>query len=258
MDISKFNIVTYIKPNHDFDIFSKSLARIQKSKHLDKIYISFVKELSNEFKNELNRYDNIIWKDGVDEYWASEMKRLIDTSTSSYYYIWEEDSDIYDIEEFDSSYEYLISKGIDFLITQDLKWIKRAEHLLENNLAIKDGKFIYFNWGTQYAKFCRESSPDRLINCAYPVTVNGIFSKNLIVSLLDYLMKSEYWEKITKGDFNHYHRNPKLPHSFEVFPGFWWEGINDGYGNVEYITTVSTKQYGRELGDRLVNKINGK
>ena len=54
MDISKFNIVTYIKPNHDFDIFSRSLARIQKSKHLDKIYISFVKELSNEFKNELN------------------------------------------------------------------------------------------------------------------------------------------------------------------------------------------------------------
>lgn len=258
MDISKFNIVTYIKPNHDFDIFSRSLARIQKSKHLDKIYISFVKELSNEFKNELNRYDNIIWKDGVDEYWASEMKRLIDTSTSSYYYIWEEDSDIYDIEEFDSSYEYLISKGIDFLVTQDLKWIKRAEHLLENNLAIKDGKFIYFNWGTQYAKFCRESTPDRLINCAYPVTVNGIFSKNLIVSLLDYLIKSEYWEKITKGDFNHYHHNPKLPHSFEVFPGFWWEGINDGYGNVEYITTVSTKQYGRELGDRLVNKINGK
>ena len=46
--------------------------------------------------------------------------------------------------------------------------------------------------------------------------------------------------------------SPKLPHSFEVFPGFWWKGKNDGYGdNIEYSTMISTIQFAEELGGRL-------
>ena len=36
MVMSKFNVVTYIKPTNDFDMFATSLANIQKSQYLDK------------------------------------------------------------------------------------------------------------------------------------------------------------------------------------------------------------------------------
>ena len=253
--MGKFNIVTYIKPTDDFDMFVSSLANVQKSQYLDKLIISFVEKLSDNFKNELSKYKNIIWKDNVDEYWAEEMKLLIDQNPSDYYFIWEEDSSIFDIKQFDKSIRQLNDKGVDFLLTQDLKWIERAKHLLNNNLAIKENEFLYFNWGTFYAKYCRESSPNKLINGAYPVTVNGIFSKELLLSLLDNLLTSNYWKEITKGNFNHFHNNPKLPHSFEVYPGFWWEGKNNGYGNIEYSTMISTIQFAEELGGRLIDKL---
>ena len=252
MVIDKFNIVTYIKPNHSFEMFARSLANIQQTKYLDKFCICFVKKLSKEFTNELNKYDNIIWKDNVDNFWATEMKTMIEQNNSKYYFIWEEDSHIYDINQFERSYELLASNDVDFMLTQDLKWIQRAKHLQEHDLAIQQDEFLFFNWGTNYAKFCRESSSDSLVNGAYPVTVNGIFSKKLLVSLLDKLLTSDYWRNITAGHFDHFHRNPKLPHSFEVFPGFWWKGKNDGYGdNIEYSTMISTIQFAEELGGRL-------
>tara|TARA_R110000851_G_scaffold183777_5_gene333157 strand:- start:610 stop:1377 length:768 start_codon:yes stop_codon:yes gene_type:complete len=255
MVIEKFNIVTYIKPNHDFEMFATSLANIQQTKYLNKFCICFVKKLSNKFINELNKYENIIWKDNVNNYWAIEMKKMIDENNSKYYFIWEEDSHIYDITQFEKTYESLISNDIDFMLTQDKKWISRAEHLLQNNLAIQENEFLYFNWGTNYAKFCRETSDNVLVNGAYPVTVNGIFSKSLLTSLLDMLLESKYWKNITAGNFNHFHQNPKLPHSFEVFPGFWWKGKNNGYGNnLEYKTMISTIQFAKELGGRLINK----
>jgi hypothetical protein len=256
MVMKNFNIVTYIKPTNDFPMFATSLANIQKSKYLNKFCILFVEKLPKNFKNELNKYTNIIWKDNIDKYWAQEMKSMIDNNPSDYYFIWEEDSHIFDINQFDRSVKELMDKEVDFLLTQDLKWIERANHLLKNNLAIKEKEFLYFNWGTYYAKYCRETSTNPLVNGAYPVTVNGIFSKNLLISLLDKLLTSDYWDEITKGNFTHFHNNPKLPHSFEVFPGFWWKGKNNGYGNLEYTTMVSTIQFAEELGDRLINKIN--
>tara|TARA_Y100000385_G_C12944431_1_gene572668 strand:- start:135 stop:899 length:765 start_codon:yes stop_codon:yes gene_type:complete len=253
--MGKFNIVTYIKPTDDFNMFAYSLANVQKSQYLDKLIISFVEKLPDNFKNELSKYENIVWKDNVDEYWAEEMKLLIDQNPSDYYYIWEEDSHIFDIKEFDNSFKAMVENGVECLLTQDLKWIKRAEHLLNNGLAVEKNNYLIFNWGTHYAKHCRESSNDVLINGAYPVTVNGIFSKELLTSLLDNLLTSNYWEEITKGNFNHFHNNPKLPHSFEVYPGFWWEGKNNGYGNIEYSTMISTIQFAEELGSRLINKL---
>ena len=123
MVIEKFNIVTYIKPNHDFEMFATSLANIQQTKYLNKFCICFVKKLSNKFINELNKYENIIWKDNVNNYWAIEMKKMIDENNSKYYFIWEEDSHIYDITQFEKTYESLISNDIDFMLTQDKKWI---------------------------------------------------------------------------------------------------------------------------------------
>ena len=35
--MGKFNIVTYIKPTDDFDMFVSSLANVQKSQYLDKL-----------------------------------------------------------------------------------------------------------------------------------------------------------------------------------------------------------------------------
>jgi hypothetical protein len=252
----KFNIVTYIKPNHSFEMFATSLANVQQTKYLNKFCICFVKKIQDEFIDELNKYDNIIWKDNIDNYWADEMKLMIKQNPSEYYFIWEEDSHIYDINQFEKTFKFLSEKNIDFMLTQDLKWIERAKHLLNHKLAIQDNEFLYFNWGTNYAKFCRESSSNTLVNGAYPVTVNGIFSKQLLTLLLDMLLKSNYWKNITAGKFDHFHQNPKLPHSFEVFPGFWWEGKNNGYGNIEYSTMVSTIQFAEELGGRLVNTIN--
>ena len=255
--MSKFNVVTYIKPTNDFDMFATSLANIQKSQYLDKFCISFVEKLPKNFIKEINKYENIIWKDNVDNYWAQQMKNMMEQNPSDYYFIWEEDSHIFNIKQFDKSIEKLEEKKVDFLLTQDLKWIERAKHLLNNNLAIKENEFLYFNWGTFYAKYCRETSSNSLVNGAYPVTVNGVFSKKLLISLLNNLLTSKYWEEIIKGNFTHFHNNPKLPHSFEVYPGFWWEGKNKGYGNIEYSTVISTIQFAEELGDRLINKING-
>ena len=138
----------------------------------------------------------------------------------------------------------------------DLKWIKRAKHLHSNNIAIEKDNYIYFNWGTKYAQFCRNSSSDPLVNGAYPVTVSGIYSHNLLVNLLDDILNSNYWKDITSGNFSHYHNNPKLPHSFEVYPGFWWKEKNNGYGNIEYSAMVSKTQFAEELGERLIEKIN--
>jgi hypothetical protein len=254
----KFNIVTYIKPNHDFEMFSSSLASIQKTKYLHKLCICFVNKIPNQFIEELNKYNNIIWKDNVDNYWASEMMEMVKQNDSEYYFIWEEDSHIYNIDQFEKTYEAFLCKNCDFMLTQDLKWIERAKHLLSRNLAIQENEFLYFNWGTDYAKFCRESSSDVLVKGAYPVTVNGVFSKQLITSLLNMLLESNYWKDITSGKYHNHHQNPKLPHSFEVFPGFWWEGKNEGYGNVEYTTIVSTIQYAEELGGRLIDKLKTK
>jgi len=256
MVMKNFNIVTYIKPTDDFNMFASSLANVQKSQYLDKLIISFVEKLPDNFKNELSKYKNIIWKDNRDKYWAEEIKLLIDQNPSDYYYIWEEDSHIFDIKEFDNSFKSMVENSVECLITQDLKWIKRAEHLLNNKFAIGRGNHLIFNWGTYYAKYCRESSNDSLVNGAYPVTVSSIFTKELLLSLLDNFMSSTHWVEITKGNFSHYHNNPKLPHSFEVFPGFWWKGKNNGYGNLEYTTMVSTIQFAEELGDRLIDKIN--
>jgi hypothetical protein len=252
----KFNIITYIKPTDNFNMFVNSLANVQKSQYLNKLIISFVDELSNDFKKELDKYENITWKDNVDEYWAQEIKLLIEQNPSDYYYLWEEDSHIFNIKEFDNSFKTMVENDIECLITQDLKWIKRAEHLLNNNLAIEKNNFLIFNWGTHYAKYCRESSSNGLVNGAYPVTISSIFTKELLLSLLNNFMSSPHWGEIIKGNFTHYHNNPKLPHSFEVFPGFWWEGKNNGYGNIEYSTMVSTIQFAEELGDRLINTIN--
>ncbi len=255
----KFNIVTYIKPSDtpgDFSMFATSLINVQKSQYLNKLIISFVDELSDNFKKELDKYKNIIWKDNVDEYWAQEIKTLINQNPSDYYYIWEEDSHIFDIKEFDNSFKSMVENSVECLITQDLKWIKRAEHLLNNEFAIDRGNHLIFNWGTYYAKYCRESSNDSLVNGAYPVTVSSIFTKKLLLSLLDNFMSSTHWVEITKGNFSHYHNNPKIPHSFEVYPGFWWEGgPNRGCGEVEYITMVSKTQFAEELGERLIDKL---
>ncbi len=254
--MKKFNIITYIKPTSDIDMFCKTLNCIMKVKYIDKFCISFKEKLNEKYKTELNKYDNIIWNDGIDEYWATEMKRMLDKHPSDYYYIWEEDSYIFDSKSFEETFEEFVKNTeIDFMITQDNKWIERANHLLNNNFAIEDDNFIYFNWGTKSAEYCRKSSDNQLVNGAYPVTVSGIFTKELLNNLLDTLLSSEYWKDITKGNFNHFHRNPKLPHSFEVFPGFWWDGINDGYGDVEYTTIISKTLYGEELGDRLVTKL---
>jgi hypothetical protein len=227
-----------------------------KIKHLDKFCISFKEKLTEDYIVELNKYDNVIWSDGIDEFWATEMQRLLNTYPADYYYIWEEDSYIFDNKSFEETFEEFVKNTeIDFMITQDNKWIERANHLLNNDFALEDDNFIYFNWGTKSAEYCRKSSGNPLVSGAYPVTVSGIFTKELLNNLLDTLLSSEYWKDITKGNFNHFHRNPKLPHSFEVFPGFWWDGINDGYGDVEYTTIISKKLYGEELGDRLVTKL---
>lgn len=256
MDVKKFNIITYIKPTNDFGMFAKCLSNIQKSKNINKFCILFKDKLQNSFKEELNKYNNIVWEENIDSFWASKILELISLHPADYYYIWEEDSYIFNIEQFDKSFETLKLREVDCLITQDLKWIKRAEYLLSNNLALEENNFIYFNWGTYYAKYCRDNSKDKLINGAYPVTVSAIFHKELLIGLLNNLVNSNYWEEITRGNFNHYHKNPKLPHSFEVFPGFWWEGKDGGYGNIEYSAMVSKTLYAEELGNRLINKIN--
>ena len=253
-----FDIITYIKPNHDLDVFKQSLSNIQTSKYINKIYISFVEKLNNKFIDELNRYKNIIWQDQIDNFWAEEMISLINASDSKYIYNWEEDSYVYDINQFDRTFESFIDKEVDHMLTLDKKWIERGQFLLNQNLAIQENEFLYFNWGTNYAKYCRENSTNPLINGAYPVTVGSMFTKKLLLSMLKSLIDSNYWKDITKGNFNHFHQNPNLPHSFEVFPGFWWPGKNNGYGNITYSTMVSTIQYAKELGDRLVENTKNK
>jgi len=248
-----FDIIAYIKPNHDFDIFKQSLSNIQKSKYINKIYISFVEKLNNTFTNELNQYENIIWKDAIDNFWASEILLLINKSKSECIYTWEEDSYVYNIDQFDKTFENFINKNVDHMLTLDKKWIERGKFMLSKNLAIQENEFIYFNWGTRYAKYCRENSTNTLVNGAYPVTVGSMFSKKLLLYMLNFLIDSNYWKAIIKGNFNHFHQNPALPHSFEVFPGFWWPGKNNGYGDITYSTIVSTIQYGKELGGRLTN-----
>ena len=252
MAIDKFDIVTYIKPNHSLDTFSKCMGKIQNSKYLNKCYIHFVNKLDDSFKNILNSFDNVVWKDGVDNNWATEIKNMIYSECKSKsVYLWEEDSHVYDVDQFDKTFENFTKKGLDHMLTLDKKWIERGEFLLGKQLAIQDDEFLYFNWGTDYAKYCRENSNNPLVKGAYPVTVGSMFSKRLLISLLNKLFESKYWTDITSGNYSHFHRNPKLPHSFEVFSGFWWEGVNEGNGNVQYTTMVSTHQLGEELGGRL-------
>lgn len=247
-----FDIITYIKPNHDFNIFKQSLSNIQNSKYINKIYISFVEKLNNKFINELNQYKNIIWKDQIDNFWADEILSLINKSDSQYIYNWEEDSYVYDIDQFDKTFENFIDKDVDHMLTLDKKWIERGKFLLNQNLAVQENEFLYFNWGTNYAKYCRENSTNPLVNGAYPVTVGSMFTKKLLLHMLNFLVDSNYWKNIIKGNFTHFHQNPHLPHSFEVFPGFWWPEKNNGYGDITYSTMVSTIQYAKELGGRLV------
>ena len=99
MVMSKFNVVTYIKPTNDFDMFATSLANIQKSQYLNKFCISFVEKLPKNFIKEINKYENIIWKDNVDNHWAQQMKDMMEQNPSDYYFIWEEDSHIFNIKQ---------------------------------------------------------------------------------------------------------------------------------------------------------------
>lgn len=250
-----FDIITYIKPNHNFDVFKQSLSNIQNSKYINKIYISFVEKLNNKFINELDQYKNIIWKDQINNFWADEIVSLINESDSKYIYNWEEDSYVYDVNQFDKTFESFVDKEVDHMLVLDKKWIERGKFMLSRNLAIQENEFIYFNWGTRYAKYCRENSTNPLVNGAYPVGLGTMFTKKLLLSMLNFLIDSNYWKDITKGNFNHFHQNPNLPHSFEVFPGFWWPGKNNGYGDITYSTMVSTTQHAEELGDRLINKL---
>jgi hypothetical protein len=247
-------VITYIKPSHNLDTFTACLQNAQKSKYLDKFFISFKEKISEEFINQLNKYDNVFWKDEVDNFWATEIKKMILENPDEYYYLWEEDSHIFDIAQFDTTYEKFISTDVDFLFTQDLKWIKRSEHLLDANLVLDEGDFRFFYWGARYAEHCRKTSTDSLVNGAYPVTIAGIFRAKLIVELLDTFMNSKHWKEITSGNFTHFHHNPQLPHSFEVFPEFWWED-KGGSGNLEYKAMVCKKQFAEELGERLVTKL---
>ena len=151
--MKKFNIITYIKPTNDIDMFIKTLRCAMKIKHLDKFCISFKEKLTEDYIVELNKYDNVIWSDGIDEFWATEMQRLLNTYPADYYYIWEEDSYIFDNKSFEETFEEFISNSeLEFMMTQDKKWIERAHHLLKNNFAIEDSNFIYFNWGTKPAE----------------------------------------------------------------------------------------------------------
>ena len=107
--MKKFNIITYIKPTNDIDMFIKTLSCVMKIKHLDKFCISFKEKLTEDYIVELNKYDNVIWSDGIDEFWATEMQRLLNTYPADYYYIWEEDSYIFDNKSLFLP-EYLYSK----------------------------------------------------------------------------------------------------------------------------------------------------
>lgn len=250
----KFNIVTYIKPNHDVHTFTRNLKKALELKHLDKMYISFKEKLSTDFKEQLVKHDNIIWKDNVDNYWATEMRDIISQNPSKYYYIWEEDSHIFNVSKFDKAYEKLLSTDVDFLFTQDLKWIKRSQHLADANLVLNDNNFTFFYWGSRYAEHCRKTSTDPMVKGAYPVTLAGIFTSSLLIELLDKFLQSSHWKEITSGNFSHFHDNPKLPHSFEVFPEFWWED-KGGPGTLEYKAMICNEQFAEEVGERLVTTL---
>ena len=54
MVVNKINIITYIKPTDDIDMFVDNLKCILKVKYIDKFCISFKEKLSDEYKVELN------------------------------------------------------------------------------------------------------------------------------------------------------------------------------------------------------------
>ena len=242
-------LISYIKPNHNSTICNKTIDAIMKIKDINKFNILFKDKINQDLINILDKY-SISWEDQVDDFWAIKMLDLINKNKATHYMLWEEDSLIYDSQLFDKTYKKMVDTDIDFMLTLDKKWIERAKFLYDNNIAIEDKDYYYFNWGTHYAKFCRENSKNKLVNGAYPVTASGVFKKELICNLLNDLISSTYWKKITRGEFTHFHNNPKLPHSFEVYDDFWWPPR--GNGNIEYSTIINKMQFGKELGGRML------
>jgi hypothetical protein len=229
-------------------MFKKTLKATMELSNISFFNLAFKDKLSVDYINVLEE-NNIMWEDEVDTFWATKILSLMNENKSDYFMLWEEDSYLYDSNLFDITFNKMRELDIDFMLIQDEKWIRRARFLNENGYAIDDDRFYYFNWGTNYAKFCRENSNDKLINGAYPVTISGVYKSHLLYKLIDDILSSAYWEKITGGNFSHYHKNPKLPHSFEVYDDFWWPPR--GNGNIEYSTIINKIQFGRELGGRL-------
>ena len=243
------SLINYIKPTHDFSMFKKNLKATMKVSNISFFNLVFKDKLSVDYINLLEE-NKIMWEDEVDTFWATKILSLMDENNSDYFMLWEEDNYLYDSTLFDATFDKMSKSDVDFMFIQDEKWIKRAIFLHENGHAIEDDNFFFFNWGTYYAKYCRENSNDNLINGAYPVIVGGVYKKELLYKLLVDVVSSNYWKQITSGEFNHYHNNPKLPHSFEVYDDFWWPPR--GNGKIEYSTIISKTQFGKELGERLI------
>jgi len=245
------SLINYIKPTDDIKMFIKTVNATMKLSNISGFNLLFKNKLSEEYVQILNE-NGIYWDDEIDGNWADKILWLMKETPSDYYLLWEEDCYLFNHTLFNETFSKMVDTNVDYMFIQDQKWIKRAEFLNDNGYAIEDDNFFFFNWGTYYAKYCRENSNNYLINGAYPVVVGGVYKRELLHNLLITLTSSDYWERIVNGKYNHFHQNPQLPHSFEVCDQFWWPPKGDG--DVEYSVIVNKIQFGEELGGRLNEK----
>jgi len=260
---SKLEIINYIKPNYNLETIEDGFSALNKLKIFSAKRLNFREKLEPNMKKLLSKY-NIEYISGVENFWAEEILNMINCSSATHFYFWEEDTRIIEPEKFKNHFETMLNINADVAIVLDKKWSLRGHHLWINGLMQTDNNFFFGSWGSLAAKFCRETSTNPMINSAYPLTLGAIYKRRFLIYILTRIINSKYWQNIVTSKSTMIHENPYLPHSVEVCPLWWWPGVANWNNHIEndelviplnYQTIISVNHHSEEIGTRLIDKI---
>lgn len=218
------SVINYMLPSHDDALIIKSIESYGKD-FWDSVNsnLSFKEKISQSVKNILDKY-NINYKEEIDGFWASVIYEMVKDVKTDYLLIWEEDIEILDINYFLKAFEVQLETQCDFLPSLGMgQWNKIADAFSKITPVEENEEFRIMEWGTYNSTMCEQESIKKQITSGmstpYPISIDGIFKKSMFIYTLEHMMKSNYWKEATLPGYvsNDWAKNPKLPHSYEVF-----------------------------------------
>jgi len=234
-------VIGYILPNLEDDMIIGHLDSFGKN-FWENVETNIVisKKISDKLAKAFAKY-GINYTDGVEEYWIPTVLSLVESCKTKYVEVLLEDKLVTDEEKFIHSLQTLDKSNLDFMPSHYTKyWNTLAEWLGKYTDIVVDDDFTIIGWGTKYSVFSRKNNfrecIEGLQGDPFPVVAGGIYKTKLLLKLLERVLASRYWNEIcTHGPnyFTDWAKNPKLPHSFEV----WWKH-NDETEPLDYTVLV--------------------